>query len=190
MESTELLTRVVDGQQRLQPTDALLLFRKAPLLELARAAHTVRLRRTDPRRVTFVIDTNPNYTNVCDTDCTFCAFYRKPGDPEGYTLTPQQVVERIAPAVRLGATTLLMQVGHIPALPLDYYLELIRVLHSHYPGLHLHLFSAPEIRAIATFIPPGRCSGDEDVPGPRIVRASARAHELGHVRTWAHQAAR
>lgn len=151
MQSTEILERAAAGE-RMTAAEALHVFRDAPLLGLARHAHAARNRKTTPGRVTFVVDTNPNYTNICDTDCTFCAFYRKPGDTtEGYTLTVEQVIEKVRPAVDAGATTLLMQGGHNPALPLSYYLDMIRGLHLRFPRLHLHLFSAPEIRAIAKF---------------------------------------
>jgi dehypoxanthine futalosine cyclase len=99
--------------------------------------------------VTFVIDTNPNYTNVCVTDCQFCAFYRKPGDREAYTLTVEEVMARIAPAVARGATTVLLQGGHNPALPLDYYLDLVRETRRRFPGVLPHFFTASEIQTMA-----------------------------------------
>lgn len=151
MEITRLLDKGAAGE-RLTAREALYAFRSAPLLDLAHAAHAARSRTAPPGQVTFVIDTNPNYTNICDTDCTFCAFYRKPGDDkEGYTLTVDQIAAKIQPAVDAGASTLLMQGGHNPDLPLSYYIDLIRGLRDRFPGLHLHLFSAPEIRAIAKF---------------------------------------
>ena len=83
--------------------------------------------------MTFAIDTNPNYTNVCVTDCQFCAFYRKPGDPEAYTLTVDEVMAKIAGAVERGATTVLLQGGHNPSLPLEYYLDLVRETRRRFP---------------------------------------------------------
>ena len=77
----------VERHQRLDRTDGHWLLAEAPLLELGSLAQTARFARIPDRRVTFVIDSNPNYTNVCITDCQFCAFYRRPGDPESYTLT-------------------------------------------------------------------------------------------------------
>ena len=84
-------------------------------------AAEARFARIPEKVVTFVIDSNPNYTNVCITDCQFCAFYRKPGDPEAYTLTVDEVLAKIEFAASRGATTVLLQGGHNPALPLDYY---------------------------------------------------------------------
>ncbi len=99
--------------------------------------------------MTFVIDTNPNYTNVCVTDCQFCAFYRKPGDPEAYTLSVEEVMAKVAPAVARGATTVLLQGGHNPALPLDYYLDLVRETRRRFPDVLPHFFTASEIQTMA-----------------------------------------
>jgi cyclic dehypoxanthinyl futalosine synthase len=92
---------------------------------------------------------NPNYTNICDTDCLFCAFYRRPGDPDAYALTVEQVMEKVANAAAQGATTVLLQGGHNRALPLDYYLELIRETKRRFPGVTPHFFSASEVRNLA-----------------------------------------
>lgn len=137
--------------RRLDARDALWLLTDAPLLPLGALAHEDRCRRHPADRVTFVVDGNPNYTNVCDTYCTFCAFYRPPGHAEGWTLDPQAMVERVRPAVAQGATRLLLQGGHNPDLPFEYYLDLVKALRTAYPDLELHVFSPPEIRAIARF---------------------------------------
>jgi cyclic dehypoxanthinyl futalosine synthase len=125
------------------------LLTEAPLLHAGALANDVRFRRIPSRRVTFVIDTNPNYTNVCVTDCQFCAFYRKPGDPEAWTLTVDQVLDRIAGAVERGATTVLLQGGHNPALPFEYYLDLVRETRRRFPHVTPHFFTASEIRLMA-----------------------------------------
>jgi cyclic dehypoxanthinyl futalosine synthase len=121
----------------------------APLLDVGALANAVRLERLPDRRVTFVIDTNPNYTNVCVTDCQFCAFYRKPGDPEAYTLSVDQVLAKVEWAAERGATTVLLQGGHNPALPLDYYLDLVRETRRRVPSVTPHFFTASEIRTMA-----------------------------------------
>jgi dehypoxanthine futalosine cyclase len=125
------------------------LLTEAPLLEIGSLAQQVRFARIPERRVTFVIDTNPNYTNVCITDCQFCAFYRKPGDPEAYTLTVDQVMSHIESAAARGATTVLLQGGHNPALPLDYYLSLVREARRRFPAVTPHFFTASEICTMA-----------------------------------------
>ena len=93
-----MLSRIqakVEAGTRLDRPDGLWLLTEAPLLDLGSVAQEARFRRIPERRVTFVIDTNPNYTNVCITDCQFCAFYRRPGDKEAYTLTVDEVLAKV-----------------------------------------------------------------------------------------------
>src|SRR5262249_39326367 len=120
-----------------------------PLLEVGSLANEVRFSRIPEKTVTFVIDSNPNYTNVCITDCQFCAFYRKPGDPEAYTLTVDQVLAKVGSAATQGATTVLLQGGHTPALPPDYYMTLVRETRRRFPQVTPHFFTASEIQTIA-----------------------------------------
>src|SRR5438128_4256435 len=131
------------------------LLTEAPLLELGALANEVRFARIPDKVVTFVIDSNPNYTNVCITDCQFCAFYRKPGDPEAYTLTVEEVLGKIEFAASKGATTVLLQGGHNPALPLDYYTTLVRETRRRFPQVTPHFFTASEIRTVAQGGGPG-----------------------------------
>ena len=121
----------------------------APLLELGTLAQAVRFRRHPEKLVTFVIDSNPNYTNVCVTDCQFCAFYRKPGDPEAYTLSMEEVLKKVESAAAKGATTVLLQGGHNPELPLDYYLALVRETRRRFPHVTPHFFTASEIQTMS-----------------------------------------
>jgi cyclic dehypoxanthinyl futalosine synthase len=151
MSSLELVASKIAARQRLTYDDGLILLTQAGLNQLGAWAHAERQRRYPLPEVSFVVDSNPNYTNVCDTDCTFCAFYRRPGDKDAYTLTPAELGDKVERAATLGATRVLIQGGHNPELGLDYYLEMIRYLHMRCPDVHLHLFSAPEIRAIAHY---------------------------------------
>ena len=139
----------VDAGKRLDRADGRWLLAEAPLVELGALAQEARFRRIPERRVTFVIDSNPNYTNVCITDCQFCAFYRKPGDPEAWTLTVEQVLEKVEFAAGKGATTVLLQGGHNPALPLEYYLEIVRETRRRFPQVTPHFFTASEIQTMA-----------------------------------------
>lgn len=140
----------VEAGKRLDRADGLHLLTEAPLLELGALAQAERFRRRPAREVTFVIDSNPNYTNVCVTDCQFCAFYRKPGHPEAYTLTVDEVLRKVEFAAAKGATTVLLQGGHNPALPLTYYVDLVRETRRRFPGVTPHFFTASEIQTIAT----------------------------------------
>ena len=135
--------------KRLDRADGLWLLTEAPLLEVGALAQEARFRAIPARQVTFVIDSNPNYTNVCITDCQFCAFYRKPGHPEAWTLTVEQVLEKIEFAAAKGATTVLLQGGHNPELPLDYYLTIVRESRRRFPAVTPHFFTASEIQTMA-----------------------------------------
>src|SRR5438128_6106338 len=128
------------ANQRLDREDGHWLLGDAPLLEVGALADTVRVQRIPERRVTFVIDSNPNYTNVCITDCQFCAFYRKPGDPDAWTLSVDEVLAKVEFAASKGATTVLLQGGHNPALPLQYYLDLVRETRRRFPQVTPHFF--------------------------------------------------
>ncbi len=139
----------VEAGTRLDREDGRHLLTDAPLLELGALAQAERSRRIPDRAVTFVIDSNPNYTNVCVTDCQFCAFYRKPGDPDAYTLTVEEVLAKVEFAAAKGATTVLLQGGHNPAIPLDYYLTLVRETCRRFPQVTPHFFTASEIQTIA-----------------------------------------
>ena len=119
------------------------------LVAVGRVANELRARRTDPDRITFIVDRNVNYTNICVTDCDFCAFYRSPGDRrEGYLLPKPVIYKKIEETLALGGTGLLMQGGHHPDLGIDYYEDLFRSIKARYP-IHLHALSPPEIQHIS-----------------------------------------
>ncbi len=135
--------------RRLSREEGLWLWQHGDLLELAHLATQVRSRLNSEPQVTFVIDSNPNYTNVCITDCVFCAFYRKPGQKDAYTLTIEQVMEKIQRSVDLGATTILLQGGHNPQISLEYYLSLVRETRRRFPQVTPHFFTASEVTTMA-----------------------------------------
>ena len=145
----ERIRRKVESRVRLDAADARWLLDEAPLLALGELAGFDRFRRHPAPEVTFVVDTNPNYTNVCEVDCTFCAFYRRPGHAEAYTYSVEEVLDRMAPAVEEGATTVLLQGGVNESLPLDYYLDLVRGTKERYPGVTPHYWSAVEVEGMA-----------------------------------------
>jgi cyclic dehypoxanthinyl futalosine synthase len=142
--------KVLRGE-RLTPADGVHLLGGAPLLELGSLANEMRARRSDPKIVTYVIDTNPNYTNLCTVDCHFCAFYRKPGAnaPDAYTHDVEGVMKMMEDAHRLGATTVLLQGGLNPAIPWEFYPAIVREARRRYPHITPHFFSAPEIHQMA-----------------------------------------
>jgi len=135
--------------ERLSRTDGAFLLDEAPLLDVGELAQEARNLKLPEPTVTFVIDTNPNYTNVCNVDCTFCAFYRSPGDPEAYTYTVENVLASIGRSAANGVTTVLLQGGVNPELPLEYYLDLVAAVRERYPHVTPHFWSAVEIQGMA-----------------------------------------
>ena len=148
MTVTGILDRARRGE-RITDADAVELLESKDLVAIGRAADELRLRLTHPDRVTLIIDRNLNYTNVCVTDCDFCAFYRRPGDrAEGYLLPKPVIFKKIEETLAIGGTGVLMQGGHHPDLAIDYYEDLFRSIKSRYP-IHLHALSPPEIEHVA-----------------------------------------
>ncbi len=139
----------VNSGERLDHDDGLFLLGEAPLLDLGQMAMGARRKRHPEPIVTFVVDTNPNYTNICDVDCTFCAFYRSPGHEEGYTHSVEEMLSRIGKSAEKGVTTVLMQGGVNKELPLEYYLDLVRGVRERYPNVTPHFWSAAEIEGMA-----------------------------------------
>jgi cyclic dehypoxanthinyl futalosine synthase len=143
-----VLEKALDGE-RISDDEAATLLRSRELVAVGRVADELRSRKTDPDRITFIVDRNLNYTNICVTDCDFCAFYRRPGDRnEGYLLPKPVIFKKIEETLALGGTGLLMQGGHHPDLGLDYYVDLFRSIKERYK-IHLHALSPPEIQHIA-----------------------------------------
>ncbi|HVE79332.1 MAG TPA: cyclic dehypoxanthinyl futalosine synthase, partial [Gemmatimonadaceae bacterium] len=114
------------------------------LLELGMLADAVRRRLHPEGLVTYIIARNINYTNVCVADCGFCAFYRRPKNGEGYTLSFEQIGAKIDEAKALGAVQILIQGGHNPYIPFEWYLDLLRYIKRHHP-IHVHGFSPSEV---------------------------------------------
>jgi cyclic dehypoxanthinyl futalosine synthase len=144
----EVLEKALDGE-RISDDDAIALLRSRDLVAVGRTANEIRRRMNDPSKVTFIIDRNLNYTNVCVTDCDFCAFYRRPGDTrEGYLLPKPVIYKKIEETLAIGGTGLLMQGGHHPDLGIDFYEDLFRSIKARYK-IHLHALSPPEIQHIS-----------------------------------------
>ncbi|MBI3081791.1 MAG: CofH family radical SAM protein, partial [Gemmatimonadetes bacterium] len=99
--------------------------------------------------VTYIVDRNINYTNVCVADCQFCAFYRRPKHAEGYVLSFEEIGRKIDEAKQLGAVQILMQGGHNPYIPFDWYLDLLRYIKRHH-AIHIHGFSPSEVDFFST----------------------------------------
>jgi cyclic dehypoxanthinyl futalosine synthase len=133
----------------LTKNQALEMLQSDDLVGIGMAAHQLRLQKNDPRIVTYQIDRNINYTNFCTEYCSFCAFYRPLGAKDGYILPFETIYAKIEEMLELGGTGVLLQGGLHPDLQIGYYENLLRSLKAHYPQVHLHCFSAPEIICIA-----------------------------------------
>jgi cyclic dehypoxanthinyl futalosine synthase len=126
------------------PKDLLDLYANAPLLERGAMADAVRRDRHPHGVVSYIVDRNINYTNVCVADCGFCAFYRRPKHQEGYTLSYEQIGEKIEETKALGGVQILIQGGHNPYIPFEWYLDLLRYIKRYHP-IHIHGFSPSEV---------------------------------------------
>jgi cyclic dehypoxanthinyl futalosine synthase len=135
-------------KRRLGLEEALDLYRRADLLFLGSRAHGVRMALHPERVVTYVVDRNINYTNVCVSGCRFCAFYRPPGHPEAFLLSRNELAEKITETLRLGGTQILIQGGIHPDLGIAFYEDLLRFIKANF-NIHVHGFSPPEIRHLA-----------------------------------------
>jgi cyclic dehypoxanthinyl futalosine synthase len=142
-----LLSRASDGE-RLSVADGVRLLREASMFELGFAADAVRKRKHPQGVVTYIVDRNVNYTNVCTTSCRFCAFYRPVGHPEGYVLTREQLGVKLQEVVDAGGVQILLQGGLNPDLPLTWYEDLFRWMKAEYK-LGLHALSPEEILHLA-----------------------------------------
>ncbi len=131
--------------ERVTRDEAVEVYLHAPTGLLGRLADEVRARQHPDRLVTYIIDRNVNYTNVCVARCSFCAFYRPVGSPEGYVLGFEEIFRKIDETIELGGGQLLLQGGHNPDLPLDWYEDLFRAVKQRYPDFRLHALSPPEV---------------------------------------------
>src|SRR6202158_456299 len=148
MRSIEATLESAAGGTRVHSEEAVRLFEEADLLDLASCADRIRQRLHADNVISYIIDRNINYTNVCREFCTFCAFYRVKGDSEAYVLPDHVIYKKIEETLALGGTGILMQGGVHPDLKIDYYEKLLAGIKERF-RIHLHCFSPPEILNIA-----------------------------------------
>lgn len=142
-----ILDRVTDGE-RLNVEDCTMLLESNDFVRIGLAADEIRMRKNPKDIVTYIIDRNINYTNVCNVVCTFCAFYRRQGKPDTYVHSIEEIEKRIDETIELGGTGVLMQGGLHPDFNIEWYENLLSTLHAKYPKFQLHCFSPPEIHNI------------------------------------------
>ncbi|MCG8471534.1 MAG: dehypoxanthine futalosine cyclase [Desulfobacterales bacterium] len=144
----ETIYQKVREQKRISPDEFLRLYHNASLPELGSLAHGIRMAKHPESVVTFVVDRNINYTNICTCQCRFCAFYAKEGDEKGYVLSRDAFAQKIEETLELGGTQILLQGGMNPALDMAWYEELLLWITENF-SIHVHGFSPPEIAWLA-----------------------------------------
>jgi cyclic dehypoxanthinyl futalosine synthase len=144
----ESITRKVAAGERLTPAEGVALLRDGDLLELGALADSVRERLHPEGVVTYIVDRNINYTNICTAQCAFCAFYRDMPSKEGYLLTKAQLAQKIEETIALGGSQILLQGGLHPDLGIEFYEELFGWMKSTYPSLWIHGLSPAEVKHI------------------------------------------
>jgi len=181
------------------------LYEQADLLELGSLADAERRRLHPASRVTYIIDRNINYTNVCVADCQFCAFYRRPKHLEGYVLSFEEIGRKIDECKALGGVQILMQGGHNPYIPFEWYLDLMRYIKRNHP-IHIHGFSPSEVvffserfgLSVPEVIRELRAAGLDSIPGgggeilvdevrQRVAKKKAQTDEWLGVQEEAHR---
>ena len=185
--------------------DYLELYQRASLLELGRLADAERWRLHPENVVTYIIDRNINYTHVCVADCKFCAFYRRPKHHEGYVLSYEQIGRKIDECKAIGGVQILLQGGHNPYIPFEWYLDLMRYIKRHHP-IHIHGFSPSEVvffserfgLSVADVVRELKTAGLDSIPGgggeilvdevrQRVARKKAQTEEWLGVQEEAHR---
>ncbi len=158
--TVDALARKVTDGGRLDAAEALFLYREAPTHLLGQLANMVRLRKHPEPVVTYIIDRNVNYTNVCVAKCNFCAFYREVGAEGGYVLSFEEIFRKIEETMAVGGHQLLLQGGHNPDLPIAWYEDLFRAVKTRFPDFKLHALSPPEVLHISRL---------NQVPVPEVI---------------------
>jgi cyclic dehypoxanthinyl futalosine synthase len=144
----EMINTIADKVRqggRVDRDEALQLYTQAPTSLLGELGDAIRARKHPERIVTYIIDRNVNYTNICVARCNFCAFYRPVGSGEGYVLGFDEIFRKIDETIELGGGQLLLQGGHNPDLPIEWYEDLFRAVKNRYPNFRLHALSPPEV---------------------------------------------
>ncbi|MBU8848525.1 MAG: dehypoxanthine futalosine cyclase [Desulfobacterales bacterium] len=148
MDKLNTIIEKVKTHQRIDANEGLALFRQADFLTLASLANHKRFYYHPDKIVTYVVDRNINYTNICASGCRFCAFFESPNKGRGYIISKQELFDKIQETIDLGGTQILLQGGMHPDLEIDYYIDLLTYIKENF-DIHIHGFSPPEIDFIA-----------------------------------------
>ena len=129
---------------RMESKEAVELLTNGDPIEMGRAADAERRKRFDDT-VTFIVDRNINYTNVCKNECKFCAFFRRQGHKDAYLLSEEEILDKVRETVEAGGTQVMIQGGLYPHLPLSYYEHMLTSIKANFPSMTIHSFTATEI---------------------------------------------
>ena len=140
----EIIDKVLMGK-RLSFDEAYKLYLEASFFELGDLANFIRKKKHPENIVTYVVDRNINYSNICVCGCKFCAFFKSPGEDGGYVLSFDELDKKIQETLELGGTQILLQGSHHPDLKLDFYENMLTHIKEKFPTIHVHGFSPPEI---------------------------------------------
>jgi len=187
-ETSELAAELLDEAltRRLTGGELIILFEEASLHDLGRTAHQLRIQRSDPTTVTYIIDRNVTYTNLCYADCGFCAFNRHQGDGDDYLLSLDEILEKCRTVDAAGGNQILLQGGHHPKKRLDYYEELLRGIKENWPSIWIHGFSPSEVQHFArlngmdtlTVLEKLKAAGLDSIPGGGAEILSDRVRQI------------
>ena len=181
-----ILEKALNGD-RISSSEALQLYNEADFLKVQAVARELRNRKVDPERVTYTMFRVVNYTNFCNVDCKFCSFYEKMDSERGYTLSAEQVVEKMHQAREAGADQLFLQGGVNPELPFDYYLEVLQAVKTTFgDDLHIRAFSPVELlemeritgRDLREVLRDLKAAGMDSVPGAGAEILTERMRKL------------
>ena len=189
----EQVIEKVRAGERVTAAEALELYRSAPTPVLGQLADAIRQRKHPEGVVTYIIDRNVNYTNICVAKCNFCAFYREVGSADGYVLGFDELFRKIDETIAVGGVQLLLQGGHNPDLPLSWYEDLFRAVKDRYPTFKLHALSPPEVvhlSRLSQLTPPEviarlMAAGLDSIPGGGAEILVDRVRKLLHCYTKA-----
>ncbi len=137
--------QTISSKKRISLKEGLCLFKEAPLEFLQKEAHSIRTKEHPGKKVSFIVDANPNYTNICNMFCSFCAFYRKENHPESYLKTYKELRILLTKLSSMNITSILLQGGVHPNVKIDYLVNIIKIITNEFPNIHPHCFSAIEI---------------------------------------------
>jgi cyclic dehypoxanthinyl futalosine synthase len=190
-----ILEKAIAGE-RIAPGEALELYTSADFLRVMAAAREVRDRKHDPSRVTYTMFRIVNYTTVCSLECSFCSFH-EPAGAAGKVLSVQEIVGKMRQAVAMGAGQMFLQGGVNPAIPFDYYLEVLSTVKKVFEDIHIRAFSPSELlgmemqtgKALREILRDLKSAGLDSVPGAGAEVLSDRMRSLlsprkGSVADW------